>query len=76
MTPANAPDSVPGMAFYRWFARFPVLLAKTPERRLFGDLRFGAGMPDAPRSFVLELNLKPKPSAWLIWHGGHATPLH
>ncbi len=76
MTTANAPDAVPGMAFYRWFARFPVLLADGPERRLFGDLRFGAGMPGAPASFALRLDLKPKPSAWLIWHGDHVTPLH
>jgi inner membrane protein len=76
MTEANAPDSVPGMAFYRWFARFPVVLHEGPERREFGDLRFGAGMPDAPPTFSLRLDLKPKPKAWLVWHGGHATPLH
>lgn len=76
MTTRNAPDSVPGMAFYRWFARFPVLLHDGPDTRLFGDLRFGAGMPDAPHSFALKLDLKPTPSAWLIWHGDRTTPLH
>ncbi|HXH63970.1 MAG TPA: metal-dependent hydrolase [Mariprofundaceae bacterium] len=75
MTEANAPDSVPGMAFYRWFARFPVVLHEGPEVREFGDLRFGAGMPDAPPAFSLRLEMKPVPKAWLVWHGGHATLL-
>jgi inner membrane protein len=76
MTEANAPDSIPGMAFYRWFARFPVVLHEGPLRREFGDLRFGAGMPDAPPAFSLHIDLTPKPRAWLIWHGGYKTPLH
>ncbi len=76
MTEANAPDSIPGMAFYRWFARFPVLLHEGPGMREFGDLRFGAGMPDAPPAFSLRIETKPEPRAWLIWHDRHATPLH
>jgi inner membrane protein len=75
MTETNAPDSIPGMSFYRWFARFPVVLHEGPDSREFGDLRFGAGMPDASPAFSLRIKMKPKPRAWLVWHDGRTTPL-
>ncbi len=66
---------VPGVAFYRWFARFPALLQQTPERMVFGDLRFGAGNAgvDAPFGLVVETGAAPR--AWLIWRAGKRTLL-
>lgn len=65
---------LPGVAFYSWFARFPVLLEHRPELWIFGDLRFGAGSnPDSP--FRLEINEGKQPRAWLIWSGTQRSEL-
>jgi len=65
---------LPGVTFYSWFARFPVLLGHRPEQWIFGDLRFGAGSnPDSP--FRLEINDRKQPRAWLIWSGNQRSEL-
>jgi len=62
------PDqSLPGMAFYRWFARFPVVLEQDAEHIECGDLRFGAGVAGIKSSFRLSITLKDSPTAWLVW---------
>jgi|AMFO01.1.fsa_nt_gi Predicted membrane-bound metal-dependent hydrolases len=66
--------SLPGSRFYLWFARFPVLLEQSPEKWVFGDLRFGAGsIPNPP--FRLEIDRVPKPAAWLVWRR-HRSRIH
>jgi len=69
-------DHLPGVAFYRWFARFPVLLVRDDKHIEFGDLRFGAGEPGTVAPFMLDIDFKPTPSAWLIWRAGQKSPLH
>lgn len=65
---------LPGVAFYLWFARFPILLEHRPEQWIFGDLRFGAGSnPDSP--FRLEINEGKQPRAWLIWSENQRSEL-
>ena len=73
----SQPDigTLPGVSFYRWFARFPVLLEKGPDKLVFGDLRFGAGAI-ADSAFRLEINLgKVTPKAWLVWHTGERSAI-
>jgi len=66
--------ALPGARFYLWFARFPVLLERGPDRLVFGDLRFGAGvLPGSP--FQLEINTGKQPRAWLIWREGRRSEL-
>jgi len=69
------PDHMPGVAFYRWFARYPVLLKSEPGLLEFGDLRFGAGVPGEVASFRLRLQTGDKPKAWLIWRAERKSPL-
>jgi len=65
---------LPGVAFYSWFARFPILLEHQSKQWIFGDLRFGAGSnPDSP--FRLEINEGEQPRAWLIWSGNQRSEL-
>lgn len=65
---------LPGIAFYSWFARFPILLEHRPEQWIFGDLRFGAGSnPDSP--FRLEIDTDKQPRAWLIWRENRRSEL-
>jgi len=67
-------SKLPGIAFYSWFARFPVLLEHSPKHWVFGDLRFGAGSsPDSP--FRLEINEGTPSRAWLIWRGDQRSEL-
>ncbi|PIO90236.1 MAG: hypothetical protein COS82_01865 [Zetaproteobacteria bacterium CG06_land_8_20_14_3_00_59_53] len=68
-------DSLPGVAFYRWFARFPVLLGRDDRHIVFGDLRFGAGMDGAESPFMMQIDLGDTPSAWLIWREGKRSAL-
>jgi inner membrane protein len=68
-------DHLPGVAFYRWFARFPVLLARDDRHIEFGDLRFGAGEPGTESHFMLDVELGERPSAWLIWREGQRSAL-
>jgi len=66
---------LPGIPFYRWFARFPVLLARDAGHIEFGDLRFGAGVKGAESPFRLYIETAHKPRAWLIWRKGSRSPL-
>jgi len=68
-------DGLPGVAFYRWFSRFPVLLARDEKHIEFGDLRFGAGVEGAEAPFSLDIELGDKPAAWLIWREGRRSAL-
>jgi len=68
-------DALPGVAFYRWFARFPVLLERDEKHLEFGDLRFGAGIEDAETPFRLRIEIGKTPRAWLIWRGSRQSPL-
>jgi len=49
---------LPGTAFYRWFARYPVLLEMNSEIIKFGDLAFGGGAPGVNPAFQLHIDLK------------------
>lgn len=67
-------DIVPGVRFYRWFARFPVLLKDDGKRIEYGDLRFGAGQfADSPFRLLIERGSPGQ--AWLIWRGERKTLL-
>lgn len=68
-------NSLPGVDFYRWFARFPVLLSQDDRHFVFGDLRFGAGMDAAGTPFILDIERGEVPSAWLIWREGKRSAL-
>ena len=68
-------DKLPGVAFYRWFARFPVLLERDDKHMKFGDLRFGAGIKGSESPFDLDIELGEKPAAWLIWRAGRRSAL-
>jgi len=55
-------DGLPGVSFYQWFARFPVVLQKDSESLEFADLRFFAGpLQDSP--FRLMIEMQPEPRA-------------
>ncbi|MDQ6960453.1 MAG: metal-dependent hydrolase [Mariprofundaceae bacterium] len=66
---------LPGISFYRWFARFPVLLERDAKHIEFGDLRFGAGVKGAESPFRLYIETGHTPRAWLIWRKGSQSPL-
>jgi len=68
-------DGLPGVAFYRWFARFPVLLEQDEAHLVFGDLRFGAATAGAGSPFRLRIKLGESPAAWLIWREGQRSVL-
>ncbi len=72
---ARLPANTPGLAFYRWFARFPVLLAGNAQYLEFGDLRFIAGTAGAVSPFRLRIQTGPQPRAWLIWRGERRSEL-
>lgn len=60
--------NLPGVGFYRWFARFPVLVEKNGNYMEFADLRFETMKMDR-QSFRLRIELGEQPKAWLIWRG-------
>ncbi|MDQ6987888.1 MAG: metal-dependent hydrolase [Mariprofundaceae bacterium] len=73
-------EGLPGVAFYLWFARFPVLLAHDDKHLEFGDLRFGAGIENTESPFRLRIEMKDietgqSPRAWLIWSADRRSPL-
>ena len=51
-------EGLPGTAFYKWFARYPVLLKKSATEMEFGDLAFGGGGPGVRPSFLLHIDLQ------------------
>ncbi len=59
-------DQLPGVAFYRWFARFPVVLKQNEEMIELADLRFET-MNMTREAFRLRIELGEKPQAWLMW---------
>ncbi len=73
----NVPDieDLPGISFYRWFARFPVLLERDAGHIEFGDLSFSAGGKAAESSFRLYIETDDTPRAWLLWRKDSRTPL-
>jgi len=75
MPAANGLDKLPGVTFYRWFARFPVLLKQDDKHMEFGDLRFGAGIKGSESPFRLYIELGDTPAAWLIWREGQRSAL-
>ncbi|MDX8392821.1 MAG: metal-dependent hydrolase [Mariprofundaceae bacterium] len=68
-------EMLPGVSFYRWFARFPILLEHDDKHLEFGDLRFGAGIEDAEAPFRLHIEIGETPRAWLIWRANRKSPL-
>jgi len=76
---------LPGMAFYTWFARYPVLLKQDKQSVDFGDLAFGAGAPGVNPPFLMHIDLYgnsatstgsgENPRAWLIWRGNRKSEL-
>ncbi len=71
----QVPD-LPGLAFYLWFARFPVLLERSNDHVEYGDLRFGAGVPGSHAPFRLRITQSgASPQAWLIWREQRITPV-
>lgn len=61
-------EHLPGVGFYRWFARFPVLIEKNETYIEFADLRFETVKMDR-ESFRLRIELGEHPKTWLIWRG-------
>jgi len=57
---------LPGVAFYRWFARFPVLISRSEHTIEFADLRFET-MNMERKAFRLRVDLGEEPRAWLLW---------
>lgn len=51
-------NSLPGSAFYAWFASYPVLLESNENEIVFGDLAFGAGAPGVRSAFELQIELQ------------------
>ncbi len=70
-----ARKGVPGLDFYLWFARFPVIVRRDVTRIELGDLRFGAGQPDVQSAFGFRIELKPRVRGVLVWHPGRETVL-
>jgi len=71
-------EELPGIAFYRWFARFPVILEKSDRHLLLGDLRFETMdlKRDAFRLLVeLDGASGEKSKAWLLWRGERKSDL-
>jgi len=89
MHTARAAEHLPGMAFYAWFARYPVLLKQNEHFIEFGDLAFGGGAPGVRPAFRLHIALKgdaaasssaqtagsSNPRAWLIWRQNRKSEL-
>jgi inner membrane protein len=80
MRGVNNISHLPGTAFYRWFARFPVLISRSEEAIEFADLRFET-MNMERKSFRLRIDLGETPRAWLLWREdrkieltGHEAP--
>jgi len=64
-------NSLPGTAFYQWFARYPVLLKQHEDSIEFGDLAFGGGAPGIRPAFQLRIDLNgdtPENSSALAAH--------
>jgi len=59
-------DQLPGIAFYRWFARFPVLIKRDQNMIEFADLRFES-MNMKREAFRLRIELGKHPRARLMW---------
>jgi inner membrane protein len=74
MTSVQGIDGLSGVDFYRWFARFPVLLKRNGEFLEFADLRFHAGDP-ANLHFRLRISVGGQPQAWLIWSERQKSPV-
>jgi len=72
-------DSLPGTAFYQWFARYPILLKQDKDSIEFGDLAFGGGAPGVHPAFQLRIHAHDaetnKPRAWLIWRNHRKSEL-
>jgi len=66
MRGVNDISHLPGIAFYRWFARFPVLISRSDQTVEFADLRFET-MNMQRKAFRLRIELGENPRAWLIW---------
>ena len=66
---------LPGVRFYQWFARFPVLLERDQRHLLFGDLRFGAGADGVNTPFSLRIDTTDRAKAWLLWRADRRSPL-
>jgi len=75
MDSINLEQGLPGVSFYRWFSRFPVLLARDATHYEFGDLRFYAGVEGMDSSFKLRIKRGKNPKAWLLWRKKARTPL-
>jgi len=80
MHTVNHVAQLPGVAFYAWFARFPVLLKQEKDAIDFGDLAFGGGAPGVNASFQLHIDLPDnkalsKSRAWLIWRNDRKSEL-
>jgi len=67
-------EKLPGVGFYRWFARFPVLKHRDDKAIEFSDLRFDTGT-GGKSAFRLKVELGDKPKAWLIWHGSRKSKI-
>jgi len=65
----------PGIAFYHWFARYPVILKETDSLLEIGDLRFGSGTDDEEWAFRLRVEKVNGHRAWLIWRGDRMSEL-
>jgi hypothetical protein len=65
----------PGMAFYRWFARYPVILKESDSVLEIGDLRFGSGTDRNDWAFRLRIEKQNGHRAWLIWRGNRMSEL-
>lgn len=59
---------LPLVRFYRWFARFAVVLHQDARRVEIGDVRFGAGDAGAMVPFRLVIARSPSPQGCLLWH--------
>jgi len=67
-------EGLPGIAFYRWFARFPVVVKKSESVIELADLRFET-MNLQRDAFRLRIELGEKPRAWLLWRGEKRSEL-
>ncbi len=67
-------DHLPGIAFYRWFARFPVLVKRDEHTLEFADLRFET-MTMKREAFRLRIELGDNPRAWLLWSRERKTDM-
>lgn len=67
-------DGLPGVDFYRWFARFPVLLRRDGALIEFSDLRFDTGT-GGESAFHLRIELGNAPKSWLVWRGDRKSEI-